>query len=278
MQTMTAIRRTILALAVAAPQLAFAQVYSNHFETTGSENANLTAGGNLVSGLTRVSLPTDGAGLGSPNQSMWLGRNGWGVAKNSSPEAVTLSLSGLTSGSTYNVSFDLLVGSSWDGSAVGYGPDEFALYANSGANNATLLDATFSNCGLSNELCGASSQQSYSDATPLGGSSGPTFAPETGADFFWDFSGDYSQDYGIYYFGHGAGNPMLSFIADGSTASLVFTRLGTLSGDSGDEYWALDNIEVDGESSNAAPEPASIVLIATGLAGVAAVRRRDARV
>lgn len=265
----------VLVLTLAAQSPAFAQVYSNNFQTAGSETNSLSQSANMGP-LTRFSRPTDGGGLGSANQSMWLGALGYGVAKNSgTPETVTLSLSGLVAGSTYQVAFDLLIGSSWDGSAASYGPDRWSLTAAGSSTSTKLIDATFSNCGLSNELCGASSPQSYSDATPLGGIAGPTFAPETGADYFWDFSGDYSQDYGIYYFGHGTGNPMLSFIADGSTASLLFERSPTVSGDSSDEYWALDNIVVTGDAAPVTtPEPSSIVLLATGLFGFAGWSRR----
>src|SRR5262249_33910021 len=130
-------------------------------------------------------------------------------------EKLTLSLSGLAPGTSYNVAFDLLIGGSWDGSAAGFGPDEWRLTAASGANAKTLVDATFSNCGVSNQLCGAFSPQSYSDGTPLAGTSG-NLAPTTGADFSSDTNGDYSQDYAIYYFGHGEGNPVLSFTAGAS--------------------------------------------------------------
>lgn len=259
----------VAVLSIALPQRGVAQAYSNNFQAAGSENLGLTASGTLSS-LSRFSLPTDGAGLGSANQSMWLGRNGLNVAKTQAgSEVITLSLAGLVSGTTYNVSFDLFIGGSWDGSAAGYGPDRWSFKTISGANQSTLVDATFSSCGLNNQLCGASSPQSYSDATPTGGLSSTVFAPTTGADFANDVNGDYSQDYAIYYFGHGAGNPLLSFIASGTTASLVFTREPTGSfEDSADEYWALDNINVSGVTSTTAPEPSSVLLMSAGLLGV----------
>ena len=264
-------------LSIALPERGGAQVYTNNFQAAGSESNGLTASGTL-STLGRVSLPTDAGGINSANQSMWLGKVGFGVAKSQvGTETITLSLSGLTIGNTYNVAFDLFIGGSWDGSAIGYGPDRWSFSTISGANQSTLVDATFSNCGVNNQLCGAFSPQSYSDATPKGGLSATTFAPTTGADFASDESSDYSQDYGIYYFGHGAGNPLLSFIAGGSTASLVFKREVTGSFlDSPDEYWALDNILVTGivNPSTTTPEPSSLVLVAAGLAGLGYVGRR----
>ena len=52
-------------------------VLQNDFESnaTGFSNAG------VLPALTRTSLPTDGGGLSSPNQSMWLGRLGEGIAK-----------------------------------------------------------------------------------------------------------------------------------------------------------------------------------------------------
>lgn len=97
-------------------------IFSSDFETG---TAGFTASGSLP-GLTRASLPTDGGGLSSPNQSMWLGKLGDGIAKSGSQdEIVTLNLSGLTAGQSYNVAFDLFIGASWDGSAGGYGPDSW---------------------------------------------------------------------------------------------------------------------------------------------------------
>jgi hypothetical protein len=113
----------------------------------------------------------------------------------------------------------------------------------SGSNVATLVNATFSNCGVNNQLCGASSPQSYSDATPTAGSGG-SFAPTTGSDYSSDVNSDYSQDYAGYVFGSGTGNPVLSFVAGSPAAVLVFERLPISSGDSADEYWGLDDIRV----------------------------------
>jgi hypothetical protein len=235
-------------------------VYLNDFENPATAFTGLTAHGTLTS-LTRSSLPTDAGGLNSPNQSMWLGPLGKGVNKTpGTTETVALSLSGLTPGTPYSVSFDLLIGGSWDGSAAGFGPDEWRLTAVSADSASTLVDATFSNCGAKNELCGAGSPQSYSDATPIAVPN-RNFAPGTGADVFNDFSGDYSQDYDIYYFGHGEGNPVPTFTPAASTAVLTFERLIS-STDSADEYWALDNILVQPASVNPTPtslSPSSVV-------------------
>ena len=262
---------TLIVTFIGCTQVSAATVYQNNFESIGSESNGLAASGGLTL-LSRFSLPTDGAGLNSSNNSMWLGRLGKDVAKSTSkPETVSLVLNNLVAGSQYHVAFDLLVGGSWDGSATGYGPDRWSLTANSGASSAKLVDATFSNCGVNNQLCGANSPQTYSDTTPLGGVSNTTFHPETGADAYFDTNSDYSKDYGIYWLGHGTGNPLLAFTANATTATLQFQRLqGTT--DSSDEYWALDNIVVTGTS--AVPIPAAVWFFSAGLLGLTGIARK----
>jgi MYXO-CTERM domain-containing protein len=243
-------------------------IYQNDFETPATQFDSLTAGGTLGS-LSTWSLPTDSGGIASVNQSTWLGRLGLSVTKSSSvAEMVTLSLTGLIAGEQYNVAFDLFIGGSWDGSVGCCGPDRWRAIATSGALTTPLVDATFSNCAP----CGAGGPQTYTDATPLAGLGGSTHPPETGADFSFDTQpSPYTLDYGLYWFGHGAGNPSLSFIAGASTATLLFERgPGPSNLDSADEYWGLDNISVTGQS--AAPEPGLMVL--GGLALIWMARRR----
>jgi len=229
---------TAATVTVAAP------VYSNDFETGLN---GMTIGGVLVT-ATRASLPVDGGGLSSPNQSMWMGRLGNGIAKApSSKEIVSLSLTGLQPGATYTVAFDLLVGASWDGAAQGYGNDLWYF----AANGTRLIDTSFSN-GDQGRDYGAYSPQRYTDSsftTPISADV-PAFS---GAEFSRREGPGYSGYYGIYYFGRGAGNPAPSFVATGATATLEWTRYsGTQNfGDSSDEYWALDNVVVDGVPGSA---------------------------
>ena len=253
----------IVALLVGLPPAHGQIVFSNDFETGTS---GFVASGSLT-GLTRVSLPTDSVGMGSSNQSMWLGKLGDGVAKSgSSDEIVTLSLSGLTAGNLHSVSFDLLIGASWDGAAGGYGPDSWRFTV----DGTRLVDTIFSDWTGSN--FGAYSPQRYTD-TSYTSPSGPDVAGFTGSDAHWtaNAGGNYANDYAIYYFGHGVGNPVLTFIASGTTTSLEFARYGATT-DSPDEYWALDNVVVA-----AIPEPA-VCAIWVGLGGLAFAgwRRRRA--
>jgi len=216
-----------------------APVYSNDFET---DFAGFTNAG-VLPVLTRFSLPTDGGGLASANQSMWLGRLGNGIAKApASKEIVNLTVSGLIPGSQYTVSFDLLVGTSWDGAASGYGADLWYF----AVDGTRLVDTSFSN-GDQGRDYGAFSPQRYTDANYTN-PNGANVLAFTGAEFSRREGPGYSGYYGIYYFSHGAGNPVLTFTASASSAVLEWARYSGPNnfGDSSDEYWALDNVIVDG--------------------------------
>jgi hypothetical protein len=211
-------------------------VFSNDFE---SDTNGFTAGG-VLTDLSRVRLPIDSDGPSSTNTSMWLGKLGDGVPKSGeSEERVTLTLSGLIPGAEYLVAFDLLIGASWDGAASGYGPDSWRFEA----NGQRLVDTIFSN-GQSGVNVGAYSPQRYSD-TNYDNPDGMDMPRFTGAEAFWSAnqSGNYGNDYAIYSFGRGAGNPVLKFTATNTSGTLLFARYGN-TGDSSDEYWALDNVVV----------------------------------
>jgi len=229
----------LLAVLAAACGLAgAAPVYSNNFETNtgGFTNAG------VLPALTRYSLPTDGGGVNGPNQSMWLGRMGYGIGKApADKEIVNLTVTGLVPGSKYTVSFDLLIGASWDGGAGGYGGDAWYF----SVNGTRLVDTMFSNGDQGRDF-GAYSPQRYTD-TNYTNPNGPDVLAFVGAEFSRREGPGYSGYYGIYYFSHGAGNPVLTFTASGSSAVLEWARYSPLNGgDSGDEYWALDNVVVDG--------------------------------
>ncbi|WP_337176006.1 PEP-CTERM sorting domain-containing protein [Paludisphaera sp.] len=223
-----------------------AVVYSNDFQTN-------TAG---FSSSSRTTLPTT-ADPTAPT-SRYLGRFGTGN--------VTLGLTGLTAGQMYAVRFDLFLGATWDGSfGNSAGPDVFRLTA--GSN--TLVDASFGYA--TSEINGVQPlRQSYSDETPVNGDPyTAAFYGRTGADVNY-FSSTLRDNYSIYYFGHGAGNPILTFIANGATETLTFSGLSLQS--SSDEFWAIDNVSV-----TAVPEPSSIALSLIGLAAAGLYGRRRAR-
>jgi hypothetical protein len=255
----------IFALAISlSSTLSVAQtvVFINDFET----NTNGFTSSGTLPPLTRTSLPTDGGGLASPNQSTWLGRLGDGVGKSASTaEIVTLNVSGLVPGQVHFAEFDLLVGASWDGSAPCCGPDKWRF----AIDGVRLIDTTFTNGNQFQEY-GLPSPQKYSDTTYTNPDVGPDWPKFTGADAsFTTGTTAYSQHYGIYHFGHGLGNPILAFVPLNPTATLEFARYGN-NIDSGDEYWALDNVRV----WNGIPEPSSFVLLSLAAMALAFSRRR----
>jgi hypothetical protein len=214
-------------------------VFSNNFEANAS---GFVPGGSLAPFvLSRTNFPTDGGGLTSPNQSTWLGPIGYGIAKDSAHnEIVNLTLNYLIPGQTYTVAFDLFIGGSWDGGADYYGPDGWYF----AVNGTRLVDTYFSN-GDQNVDYGAYSPQRYSDTT-YANPNGPDHLAFTGAEFYKKQGPSYTGYYGIYYFSHGAGNPVLTFTATNSSVTLEWARYITANNfDSyGDEYWALDNVLV----------------------------------
>lgn len=260
------VARTLIILAAlyAGPpaQSEAATVYSNDFEASAT---GFTASGSL-STLTLVSLPTDSLGLASPNQSMWLGRLGSGVAKSGSQdEIVTTTVTGLTPGVSYDVAFDLFIGASWDGSASSpWGPDSWRF----AVDGVRLIETTFTN-GNAGQEYGAYSPQRYSDTTYTS-TVGVDFPKFTGAEELFTTGGtNYGQHYAIYRFGTGAGNPVPTFIATGTSATLEFARFGNTA-DSGDEYWALDNFAV----TPSIPEPSSLAIVVGGVTLVCGARQR----
>lgn len=233
-------------------------VYSSNFA---GETSGFTAGG-VISSLTTVTLPTDSGGLNSVNNAVWLGRIGAGVNKDpASQEIANLNVTGLTAGRQYRVAFDLFIGGSWDGAlaTAPYAPDIWSFSVNA----TTLVNTTFSNVQQGVDA-GADSRQNYSPTTYNGISANdPLFLRFTGAAAsFYDPGANYLLDYSIYYFGRGAGNPVLTFTATGTSAALQFVR-SSGSTDSADEYWALNNVQVSGIT--AAPEPGPVALMAVGL-------------
>jgi len=70
-------------------------------------------------------------------------------------------------------------------------------------------------------------------------------------------SGGIVDCYAICYFGHGAGDPVLTFTPTESIAELVFSGVGLQQ--TFDEFWPTDNVVV-----TAISEPASAGLLLAG--------------
>lgn len=233
----------LVALTTAALPATAQVIYQNDFEAN-------TIGFNVSDTISR---PT-GAGVGLSNtpQSTYLGRFGNGSA--------VLSLTGLTPGTVYSVAFDLFIEATMDGS------EPWSLTSSS---SGTLINTTFSNFF----------NQAYSDTTFL--STTPQDKPLfTGADVVGSTAVSNTERYSIYYFGRGAGNPLISFTANSANETLTFT--GGQDQPVGDESWSLDNVLIQGPGTGTAvPEPATSALLALAalpvLGAVARRRRRAAQ-
>ncbi len=216
-------------------------IYSNDFET------NTNGFSDNATGI----LPTNNTG----GNSIWLGGD-----TSFSNKGVTLTLTGLTVGNVYDIAFDLNLGGSWDGSGS-FGPDYFWLESSSAG---MLVHATFVNDFPMGQT---GKTQTYSDATPLG--DGGEQVARSGADVVRGFP--------IYYFGHGAGNPMLSFTAGSMTEFLTFSSLDWQR--INDEYFAIDNVVVSTKTlagiTTSVPEPAPLALLGIGLFAIGVRRARN---
>lgn len=209
-------------------------VYSNDFETA-------------INGFTA------GALVNHPNTANPLGTTSKFLGFFSDNTATQLTLTGLTPGEVYDLTFDLLIKGSWDGNTAGVGPDVFRVKADSGV----LVNTTFSNV--------TGSPQSFSPSGYIGGPG--NFAPGTGASVTYN-DPDIFKRYNIYQFDKIA-LPQIEFTPAASTVVLSFEG-ANLQGVP-DEAWAVDNVTVSGRTS-AIPEPGTLALV--GLGALALLRRR----
>lgn len=194
------------------------------------------------------------------------------VLGNFSNEAVTLSLSGLTPGTLYTLSFDFFALGSWDGTGAFYsGPDLFTV----SAGDTSLLNATFS---VLNET---GARQTYAPDRPLAGPLGGDilFDAYTGADerdtltlpqFNW-----YGNGNAVWKFDGSGQNAALPFVPSAASVTFSFAASGLQTEYDSyyglDESWGIDNVVV----SQAVPEPTT--LAALGLGALAVLRRKARR-
>jgi hypothetical protein len=162
-------------------------------------------------------------------------------------DTVSLSLSGLPAHTQVRITFDLYVLQTWDGLSS-YGPEPWELSIAGGPN---IIRTTFSNVDPGYSY----TRQSYPGPYP-----GGINPPRTGASEIntlgYPFGGD-----SVYH---------LSFEVPHSASSVLFQF--TASGLQGisDESWGLDNVRVQ-----VVPLPPSLLLLGSGLIGLAVVRRRE---
>jgi len=177
-------------------------------------------------------------------------------------QSTTLTLNGLATHSTVNVTFDLYMIRSMDGNGpFGGGPDPWSV----SENGNTLLSTNFANF--------PGDTQSFGGPNGSGGYlTGGTYAPQTGATeantLGYQFNG--SPEDAVYH---------LSFTFNDASSALALNFLGQPNEALSNESWGLDNVVV---KTNAAPVPetgtsASLgLLLALGLGSLAIARRRKA--
>jgi len=151
-------------------------------------------------------------------------------------DTVNLSLNNIDPHSTISVSFDLILWDSWDGENTTWGKD----YQGLTADNMQVYEYTFSNF----------SQTSQTN-------------PDT-PDLTGNFGFNHWQDALYQNFNDGF---TFNHVADTLTLSFYGRHLQGLN----DESWGIDNIKVYADNSGQTapvPEPATMLLFATGLAGL----------
>lgn len=180
-------------------------------------------------------------------------------------QSTTLTLNGLATHSTVNVTFDLYMIRSMDGNGpAGGGPDPWSV----SENGNTLLSTNFANYDLGNDT------QSFGGPNGSGGYlTGGTYAPYTGATeaktLGYQFAGE--DEDAVYH---------LSFTFNDASSALVLNFLGQPNEDINNESWGLDNVVVKTNAAPAVPEASTTasfgLLLALGLGGFAIARRRKA--
>ena len=258
-----------------------ATVYSNDFESSiaGTAGAGVTPGWSLTGATANLAIDTarndsthylgrdDGTGSDSPLGYTSPGRRGFG-----STDVLTLTLSGLPSNGTLNLSFDFFTLLGWNGNGDNNnGVDRFRVDFNFGAGSIDLVDNTFSNFPSPETNDGNPGTPANLTSTHMQSYCPGTSAPcagRTGSDLGQPNPlGNQDAEGGsaLYHFNFES----LSYF--GTEISLAFFGQ-SLSEFLSIESWAIDNINV----TSPVPMPPALPLLGTALLGLVGIARRRA--
>lgn len=184
-------------------------------------------------------------------------------------ETVNFTLSSLPAGD-YSAGFDFFVLNSWDGNGDHCcGPDYFTFRI----NGVDFVRATFM---LAPYL---STTQGYTPSTPLGGNApnGPGGSGNTGVNIL-----DITSPIGTsvpntrytfdFPFTHPGGDLVLSFIGGVTQPGQIWSPYWG-GNNYYDEPWAIDNVLITSTAPTPVPEPTSLLLLGSGLLGLAGTRK-----
>jgi hypothetical protein len=159
-------------------------------------------------------------------------------------DTVTLSLTGIPTHDSVTVNFDLILWDSWDGENTIWGKDYQGLLA----GDTQVYEYTFSNFSQTNQT-----------------------NPDLSRKLYGKFGGNQHWKDSLYE------NYNDGFTFDHTASSLSLSFYGRNLQRLGDESWSIDNIKVYADNGGQAapvPEPATMLLFGTGLAGLVGGRLR----